>query len=127
MVTVGSLIAALRSLDRERPVGGLRVERAGGEITSFHVDDVVEAHVTHESPSGAPVAVWVVTGAPSSEGPDLLRRSVPSAWTVTRDGFGCVLPLEVVLERRISTLAVRCPHYEPSQVVTKLAGQHPGP
>jgi hypothetical protein len=125
MATVVSLIAALQSLDGELPVGALRVERVGGEITSFHVNEVVEVHVAHHAESGAPVAAWVVTGLPSSEMPEVVRRSVPSAWTITRDPCGCVLPLEVLLERRISTLAVRCPHYEPSEMMVDFARRHP--
>lgn len=61
MATAAVLIAALRSLDPDLPVGALRVERVGGEMTSFHLNDVVEVHVMHHADTGAPVAAWVVT------------------------------------------------------------------
>jgi hypothetical protein len=115
MATVASLISALEALDPDLPVGALRVERHG-EMHTFHLNDVVEVHTTHDQASGDPVVVWVVTALPTRDTtPELLRRSVPAAWTVTRHRCGCVLSLPVLLERRISTLAVGCPHYKPGE------------
>jgi hypothetical protein len=121
MATVASLISVLEALDPDLPVGALRVERYG-EMHSFHLEDVVEVHTTHEPVSGVPVAAWVVTALPMKDTtPEVLRRSVPAAWTVVRHRCGCVLSLPVLLERRISTLAVGCPHYEPGDHVRRVA------
>jgi hypothetical protein len=121
MATVGSLISALQALDPDLPVGALRVERHG-EMHSFHLNDVVEVHTTHDPTSGDPVVAWVVTALPTRDTtPEVLRRSVPAAWTVLRHRCGCVLSLPVLLERRISTLAVGCPHYEPGEHVRRTA------
>ena len=125
MATVGSVIAALQGLDPDLPVGALRIERHG-EITTFHLNDVVEVHVTHQTVSGEPLAAWVVTGLPTADTPEVLRQALPAAWTVTRDRCGCVLPLRVRLERQISTLAARCPHREPSEQALRIAERYPG-
>jgi hypothetical protein len=114
VATVGSLIAALKGLDPGLPVGALRVERRG-EMTDFALGEVTEVHVESDRTTGAPRAAWVVVGLPTVETPVELFDHVPAEWTVTRK-CGCVLPIPVVPRRRVTTLAVPCPHYEPSRV-----------
>ena len=121
VATVGSLIAALKGLDPALPVGALRVERRR-EMTDFALGDVVEMHVESDRTTGAPRAAWVVVGLPTVETPVELFDHVPVEWTVERD-CGCVLPIPVVPRRRVTTLAVPCPHYEPSCVGRALAEQ----
>lgn len=120
VATVGSLIAALQGLDPSLPVGALRVERHR-EVTDFGLGDVVEIHIEQDRSSGDPLAAWVVVGLPTADTDDVLRDEVPSAWTVVREGCGCVIPVEVVPGRRVVTLAVICPHYEPGRVGQALA------
>lgn len=120
VATVGSVIEALRGLDPELPVGALRVERHS-EITEFDFADVVEVHVEHRQRSGRPRAAWVVVGLPTADTPEVLYEAVPSMWTVTRAGCGCVMPVQVVPGRRVTTLAARCPHYEPGRIGRGLA------
>jgi hypothetical protein len=120
VATVGSVIAVLQGLDPELPVGALRVERHS-EITAFDLGDVVEVHVEHRRDSGRPVAAWVVVGLPTADTPEVLYGAVPSTWTVTRAGCGCVMPVRVLPGRRVTTLAARCPHYEPGRIGLGLA------
>lgn len=120
MATVGSVIAALQGLDPWLPIGALRVERQR-EVTDFEVGDVVEVHVEHDRGSGEPLAAWVVVGLSSAAAGDVLRRAVPRAWTVVREGCGCVIPVDVVPGRRVVTLAVSCPHHQPGRVGQALA------
>ena len=114
VATVGSLIAALKGLDPAMPVGALRVERRR-EMTDFALGDVAEVHVESDRSTGVPRAAWVVVGLPTVETSVELFDHVPVEWTVTRE-CGCVLPIPVVPRRRVTTLAVPCPHYEPSRV-----------
>jgi hypothetical protein len=125
VATVGSLIATLQGLDPALPVGALRVERHR-EMTDFALGGVAEVHVESDRTTGAPRAAWVVVGLPTVETPVELFDHVPGEWTVTRD-CGCVVPIPVVPRRRVTTLAVPCPHYEPSRVGRALgerARQH---
>jgi len=48
------------------------------------------------------------------------------AWTVIRESCGCVMPLKVRLERRITTMAARCEHHEPSEIALGGARLYPG-
>ena len=122
MATVGSVMAVLQGLDPSLPIGALRVERSG-EITSFEVDDVIEMDVVHHQSSGQPLAAWVVTGLKTVATPEVLFEAVPSTWTITRP-CGCIMPVPVRPGRRVTTLAVPCPHYKPSSIAVGHAELH---
>ena len=122
MATVGSVMAVLQGLDPELPVGALRVER-NGEIIAFAVDDVVEMDVVQHRSSGRPLAAWVVTGLKTAATPEVLYEAVPSTWTIARE-CGCIVPVPVRPGRRVTTLAVPCPHYEPSSIALRHAELH---
>ena len=120
VVTVGSVIAALQGLDPSLPVGAFRVARHR-EVTDFELGDVVEVHVEHARSSGDPLAAWVVVGLPTASTDKALREAVPSAWTVVRDGCGCVIPVDVVPGRRVVTLGASCPHHVAGRVGEALS------
>jgi hypothetical protein len=120
VATVGSVVAALQGLDSSLPLGALRVERHG-EVTDFDVGDVVEVHVEQHRTTGEPLAAWVVTGLLTGRDASELGSAVPSTWTLTRAGCGCVIPVRVRPGQRVVTLSVRCPHYEPGPVGRRLA------
>jgi hypothetical protein len=63
----------------------------------------------------------VVVGLPTAETPEVLFEAVPSTWTVARSGCGCVMAVRVMPGRKVTTLAARCPHYEPGRIGQGLA------
>ena len=121
MATVGSVIAALQGLDPDLPVGALRVERHG-EVTAFDVGEVVEVHVEHDGVSGRPRAASTVVGLPTGEMPEALLEAVPARWPVMRR-CGCMFALRVAPGRKVTTMAIRCLHYEPSRIALGLAAR----
>jgi hypothetical protein len=124
VATIGAVLAVLRRLDPDLPLGALRVERHG-EMTDFDLGDVVEAHVESEHVSGVPLAAWVVVGLPSADTAEALFDAVPKRWTVTRAGCGCVASVPVLPGRRVSTLGAPCPHYTPSRIAQAFAALEP--
>jgi hypothetical protein len=124
VATVGSVLAVLRGLDPDLPLGALRVERHG-EMTDFDLGDVVEVHVESDRVSGRPLSVWAVVGLQSTNMPAALFQAVPERWTVTRSGCGCVASVPVLPGRKVSTLAAPCPHYTPSRIARAFAALEP--
>ena len=75
--------------------------------------------------SGRPLAAWVVVGLPTADTPEVLFEAVPSTWTVTRAGAAVSCRCRCCPGRRVTTLAARCPHYEPGADRLGLAAREP--
>lgn len=117
MATVAWVLHALAGLDPTTEVRLMRVERRG-EFSEFALTEIDDVHVEHDASSGRPVGAWLVAGHPSG----VTEDAAPQTWPVRRSACGCVIPVAVNTGSTVSTLAVRCPHYEPSRVAIQVAG-----
>ena len=119
MATVAWVLHTLAGLNPTTEVRLLRVER-NGEVSEFELAEIDDVHVEHDARSGVPLAAWLVTGeGPTGE----TEVGAPASWLVRRGGCGCLISVPVRRRSRVSTMAVRCPHYEPSRVAIAAAGR----
>ena len=116
MATVAGVLHALAGLDPTAEVRLMRVERRG-EFSEFALTEIDDVHVEHDAWSGRPLGAWLVAGHRSG----VRKDAAPQTWPVRRAGCGCVIPVAVRAGSTVSTLAVRCPHYEPSRVAIEVA------